>query len=439
MKRWILFLCVLAGVARAQWPTVYMSNLVVYGMIRLGDTETNAWPYTLIDTNVTAYTDRDNVFEGSVEAQSFTGNAPGLTNLQASSFAAGGVFPALDGSGLTNLSVLTVSSLISLSNDVAGWTASSNVVAYTDRDVDFSGSVTANLFTGDGSGLTNLTAGGGSGSGFPLTNDVDVAGYTMSNGTFSGKHIGDAASLTNYPESDPVWLSSLVSGFESPSVISAAQFHSVSGGFLFPDGTTQMTAGVSGSTDVFSTNINLTWKPTADVTYGNEVVGIRAATLQTARFKLIDTNAATTLYFDTPPVWTVYKGFPVARTNTLQAWAINFLCSHPATDVVAAASTSIPVNDPERWMSNDYVYIYSKMNRGATNMYAQCYDIIDGHLQIDTPLSFELSTNDFISRVVEISSISWSDLGGSGNMYWTMVYTNADITVEYGIDYEFVR
>ena len=44
--------------------------------------------------------------------------------------------------------------------------------------------------------------GGGSGSGFPLTNDVDLAGYTMSNGSF----VGNGAGLTNVPGTETNYI-----------------------------------------------------------------------------------------------------------------------------------------------------------------------------------------------------------------------------------------
>jgi hypothetical protein len=50
-------------------------------------------------------------------------------------------------------------------------------------------------------------AGAGSGSGFPLTNNVNLDGFTMSNGTFSGEHSGNGAGLTNAPYGD-VYLGS---------------------------------------------------------------------------------------------------------------------------------------------------------------------------------------------------------------------------------------
>jgi hypothetical protein len=60
----------------------------------------------------------------------------------------------------------------------------------------------------DGSRWIKLESGGGSGSGFPLTANADLAGFNLSNGgiisatTLSGAHTGDGSGLTEIPGSE---------------------------------------------------------------------------------------------------------------------------------------------------------------------------------------------------------------------------------------------
>lgn len=52
--------------------------------------------------------------------------------------------------------------------------------------------------------FTRIQAGGG-GSGFPLTNNASLGGFTLSDGTFSGEHVGNGAGLTNLSNTETLW------------------------------------------------------------------------------------------------------------------------------------------------------------------------------------------------------------------------------------------
>ena len=93
--------------------------------------------------------------------------------------------------------------------------------------LEVAGTVKATRFEGDGSALTGITAGGGSGSGFPLTTNGNLAGFALTNGNFVGNGsgitnipasavVGVATGVPVYAESDPV---AMAAGFTPTSVV----------------------------------------------------------------------------------------------------------------------------------------------------------------------------------------------------------------------------
>ena len=96
-----------------------------------------------------------------------------------------------NGAGLTNLSV-SETNAINTSIDTLNLATNANNSA-----------ITNNFYV---QSLTNASLesriGSGAGSGFPLTNDVDLAGYSMTNGSF----VGDGLGITNVPGADTNYI-----------------------------------------------------------------------------------------------------------------------------------------------------------------------------------------------------------------------------------------